>query len=412
MISQADKDILRELARRVREIAADPRQEERKRLWYRINKLERCRIPVLLRPNNLYTKEIVPDGALETTDPKARGYERDLRLCIWQWEAIDDDKVCEPVVEYTTVVRWPEWIPAKKSRPRTDGLGAYHVVPVIEKESDIDKIIVDNECAVDWDATAKNKAWVEEVFEGILEPRRGPVGTGMSPFDYVCEARGMDNVFTDMYERPDWFEEVMRRLYDSRIRAMKALQDQKALVLNNTYQDCFNGGLAYSDELPADGFDPDHVRLKDLWGATAAQAAVSVSPKMHERFITPFDREYHALFGLTAVACCEPVDRKMHLHRSLPGLRRVSICIWNDFARAAEELGTDYIYSYKPAAALLSRPEWDADADLAQLQEVLEKAKGCHVEIINHETVTVLGKVKRLAEWCKRAKRLAIEHSP
>ena len=123
------------------------------------------------------------------------------------------------------------------------------------------------------------------------------------------------------------------------------------------------------------------------------------------------DREYHALFGLTTAACCEPVCRKMDLYRTLPNLRRLSVCVWNDFAMAAEEIGADYVFSYKPTAVPLSRPQWDSNQDEAQLRDVLEKAKGCHIEIINFETTTCLGKCERLTEWCKMAKRLAIEHS-
>ena len=55
-----DRRILRELAKQVRDIAARPVQEERKQLWMKVNRLERCRIPVLLRMNNLYWHEVVP----------------------------------------------------------------------------------------------------------------------------------------------------------------------------------------------------------------------------------------------------------------------------------------------------------------------------------------------------------------
>ena len=49
MISPHDRNILRKLAGRVREIAEDPVQHERRQLWYKINRLERCRIPMTLK---------------------------------------------------------------------------------------------------------------------------------------------------------------------------------------------------------------------------------------------------------------------------------------------------------------------------------------------------------------------------
>ncbi|MFC1601204.1 hypothetical protein ACFL34_02520 [Candidatus Sumerlaeota bacterium] len=410
-IDKQDRRVLRELGKQVRDIAANPIQEERKQLWHKINRLERCRIPVLLRINDLYWNEIVPDSMLATTEPRAREYERRLRLQIWQWETVDDDCVTEPVIEYRVSCQYPRVISAKKTQPGTKTLGAYQVVPVIEKESDIDSIIVDEECSVDWDATARNREWTETVFDEILTPVRALPYVGISPFDYVCEIRGMDNVFIDMLERPEWFEEVMRRLYRLNIDTVKRLEHEGALALNNSSQPVYNGGLGYTDQLPAEGFEPDHVRLKDVWGFSAAQSAVSISPEMHERFITSFEREYHQLFGLTAVACCETVDRKMRLFRTLPNLRRISICAWNDFARAAEEIGADYIYSVKPSAVPISQPTWNPEQDRELLRDTLEKAKGCRVEIIHYEIATCYGKPERLTRWSKDAKELAEQYS-
>ena len=407
-----DREILRELARRVREIAADPAQEERQLLWYKINRLERCRIPVLLAMHNLYWQEVVPDSALRTSGSLARNYERRLRLQIWQWENVDDDWVTEPVVEYDTVVRYPRCISTQIIRPDTETLGAYHTEPVILAESDIDKIIIDRECRVDWDATARNREWAETVFDGILTPVRAQPNVGTGPFDYVCEIRGMEQVFMDMIERPDWLEEVMRRLYQLNLEVLTHIEREGALTLNNTFQRVYNGGLGYTDELPAAGFDPDHVRLKDVWGFSLAQSSVSISPEMHERFITQFDRNYDKRFGLTAIACCETVDKKMHLYRTLAHLRRISISAWNDFALAAQAIGEDYIYSLKPSAVSIAQPTWNVEQDMAYLADILKKSQPCHVEIIHNEIATCHNHPERLAQWAQHAKRLVSRWEP
>jgi len=410
-ITKPEKDILRELARRVREIAAEPDQQRRKQVWYRINGLRRGPVPLLLRVNSLYFKEIIPDSALRTSDPEALRYERRLRLRIWQWEHIDDDSVTEPIIEYRTGVREPRLIQPNRDRPDVENLGAFHVTPVIETEADIDKIVEDPSTGFDWDATERSRQWVEDVFEGILESVRAKPGSWTALFDYVCQIRGMDNLFMDMVERPEWLDEVMRRLWEVQIRKQRTFERQGALVVDNTYQDNYNGGLSYTDELPADGFDPGQVRLKDTWALSVAQAAASISPEMHERFITRYERQYHAMFGLTTLACCEPVDRKMHLHRTLENLRRISICAWNDFARAAEAIGTDYVYSIKPLAIAISRPNWDIAEDEAHIRSILDQSRGCHVEIINQEIATCFGKPDRLARWCRMARRVSEEFS-
>ena len=40
------------------------------------------------------------------------------------------------------------------------------------------------------------------------------------------------------------------------------------------------GGLGETDQLPAAGFDPSHVRMCDIWGSCAAQIFAPVSPAM------------------------------------------------------------------------------------------------------------------------------------
>ena len=405
-----DKDILRELARQVAAIAADPVQEQRRQLWTKLNRLERCRIPLLLVMHDLYWHELVPESDLLAVDPFARAHELALRLKLWHWEHVEDDAVTEPVVEYDIAVDMPHMISPRKTAVGPKGETAYVVVPVIETEADIDKIVEDTTVTVDWDATARERGWVEEVFDGILSPAPTMPDLRLAPFDYACEIRGMERAFIDLFERPEWFEEVMRRVYRVGIDAARSLEQRGVLTIN-TGERVGSGGLGYTDELPRAGFDPAHVRLEDVWGSTTAQAAVGISAEMYERFVAQFDREYHALFGLTAVGCCEPVDRKMPVYRTLPNLRRVSISAFNDFAMAAEGIGTDYVYSVKPIASYMCLPSWDADADLGHLERTLEQSRGCHVEIIQRELASCAGRPERLTEWFRRANQLVERYS-
>jgi hypothetical protein len=145
-----------------------PVQAERIQLWMKINRLGRCRIPVLLRMNHLYWHVVVPETAILCKDSLAREYERRLRLQIWQWENIDDDCVTEPVVEYATRVRYPRRIQPRKAGPGTETLGAYRVEPVIEGGADIASIMIDSECRVDWDATRRNREWAKAAKRLVL----------------------------------------------------------------------------------------------------------------------------------------------------------------------------------------------------------------------------------------------------
>jgi hypothetical protein len=312
------------------------------------------------------------------------------------------------VVEYPTAVRYVKYIQPNRIQPDTAGLGAYHIEPVIVTEADIDKVIVEANPGIDWDATEENRIWAESVFGGILTPVRTSAWVSTHIFDHACEIRGMGQVFMDMVERPEWLEELLRRMWDAHHLMMTRFEAQGGLALNNTFQRVYNGGQAYTDELPGADFDGEHVRLSDIWGFTLSQSSVSISPAMHDRFVTQFDRAYHARLGLTGIACCETVDRKMDLYRTIPNLRRISICAWNDYALAAEGIGADYVYSIKPHAVSMSKPTWNVEEDVRAIESILDQSEGCRREIIHHEIATCNGRPERLGEW-SRAIRKVVE---
>ena len=220
----------------------------------------------------------------------------------------------------------------------------------------------------------------------------------------------MENALTDLIVRPDWVHEIFQSITDFQLERMRTLEAQNAFALNNR-EECYNGGHSHTDELPSPGFDGEHVRAKDLWGFSTAQAAVSISPDLHGEFVTRYEAKYLKETGLNAIACCETVDQKMHLYRQIPNLRRISVSTFNDFEKAAEEIGTDYIYSFKPRADNIALDEWNPELDCKYLDEVLTMAQGCHIEIINQEMITCRGESRRIIEWCNMAREVADRHS-
>ena len=94
-ITAEDKTTLRELAQRLRDMAAEPVMEERRRRWYAHNALERGDPLVLAYPEGSW-RELVPDAELACEGEPARSWERSLRRRIFQHDFIDDDSVVEP----------------------------------------------------------------------------------------------------------------------------------------------------------------------------------------------------------------------------------------------------------------------------------------------------------------------------
>ena len=120
---------------------------------------------------------------------------------------------------------------------------------------------------------------------------------------------------------------------------------------------------------------------------------------MHWEFALRHEMRLLEKFGLTYYGCCEPLDIKMDILKRIPNLRKISMSPWVDPVRAAERLGREYVYSHKPNPAILAENTWRPEQARAELRDVLEKTKGCNVEIVLKDISTVRHQPQRLWEW-------------
>jgi hypothetical protein len=63
-------------------------------------------------------------------------------------------------------------------------------------------------------------------------------------------------------------------------------------------------------------------------------------------------------------------------------VRRITVSEWADLERAAEAMGTDYVYGYKPSGVPFITEPWNPEMVRQEIRAVLERSKGCVVEII------------------------------
>ena len=161
--------------------------------------------------------------------------------------------------------------------------------------------------------------------------------------------------------------------------------------------------------MPQADFNPDRIRATDIWGSCAAQIFAEVSPEMHEEFGLAYERRWLERFGLTYYGCCEPLAKKIDILKSIPNLRKISVSPWNDFEKAAERIGGDYVFSYKPNPEILARDTWQRDVARAELENVLQIARkhNCNVEIIMKDISTVHYQPERLWDWTMIAAEVA-----
>lgn len=417
-VPERDRTILRHLAHRVAEIAHLPVQQEKRELWIRLNRLERVRplIHVQAIDPGIW-EELIPEEQIQCEDPWCRSQERALRQKIYCWEHFPDDRVVDdvivsPIVIHGDIRHIDFGMSAVREHPARR-FGSYAIKNVLVEERDIDRIQTESQVWVDWEETDRGYSRLCELYDGILRvEKRGPDFFWLTVMDTFIQWRGIEQMFVDLVERPQWVHQALERITVGHLNNLEQLEKLGVLSLGNGNTSLGSGGYAWTDQLPQPDFDGTHVRLKDLWGRCATQIFTEgISPAMHEEFAIRYEKRLLERFGLAAYGCCEPLHRKMQVVRQIPNLRRVSMSPWVDIEVAAAEVGRDYVYTHKPNPAIVSMESWHPELAEAELRAALEKTRDNIVEVNLQDLHTVRHEPHRLTEWNRLARRLAEEYA-
>jgi len=407
MFTSQDRTILRDLAKQVADIAALPIMAERREAWKKHNSLQSVRPMILIFPEGSWG-ELLPHSVLECQDGKARGIELNLRRRIYYHEHFQDDTVIEKEWIVSKATRSSGWGLAARHIPSTEARGAWHFDPVINEPADLKKLKIP-EITHDERASKENLAEAQELFGNILDVKQKGVSHVsfhiMNQYTYL---RGLEEVMLDMYQNPAMLHDAMAFYEEAHKRVIKQYVDMNLLSLNNDNTYNTTGGNGYTDELPKPGFDPDRVRLCDMWASAEAQEMAQVSPEMHAEFILQYEKRLLEPFALTGYGCCEDLARKLDDVFTIPGIRRISISPWSDVEACAEKLQDRYIFSWKPMPSHLVG-EFDTQMIRDYIKHTIDAAKGCVLEMVLKDTHTCEHHPERFDEWTRIARKLVNE---
>jgi hypothetical protein len=172
------------------------------------------------------------------------------------------------------------------------------------------------------------------------------------------------------------------------------------------YPECIIHGIINTrnrSRVPAADFGGVHVRQKDQWGFGGAQELSLVGPAQHDEFVLQYQLRLLERYGLNTYGCCEPYTRMYDILTKVPHLRQVSVSSWSDTRVAAERLGYHCIFSWKPNPAMLAS-EFDADYIRRYIRNTLDIIRGCRLEMILKDTITVAHQPERLDKWSRIAR--------
>ncbi|MFC1582007.1 hypothetical protein ACFL4W_00575 [Planctomycetota bacterium] len=408
-ISEKDREILRELAGEIAEIAALPEQQETIRLWKALNARRPERPMITIDQVCWNEMEFDNELALQCTDPECRGYEDSLRRTLYQWKHFPADMVVEPFLRVPKAVHNTGFgIGVDEQVAVTDATNAvkgHKYNNQFETEADLDKLCVP-QISHDAAETERRLAVAGELFEGLLEPRAWGYDPHLSLWDPISTWMGVEGALYALIDRPDFVHRLVGRMTDGYLSMLDQLETQGLLCQPQSLVHCTG---AFTDELPADGYDPERPRTKDLWMYGLAQMFATVSPAMFKEFEVDYISRICTRFGLVYYGCCDPLDLKMDEVRMIPNVRKISMSPWVEQPRGAAAIGGDYVFSRKPNPAQLAWDRWDPDAVEKDLSETMAVCAehGCPLEFILKDISTVRYEPQRLWEWSYIAKRVA-----
>jgi hypothetical protein len=400
ILTEKEKTRLRELGRRVAEIAAMPVQEKKADLWRRHNDLETNEPVIFIDPENGWN-ECIPVEEIQNTAPIARVWEMYLLKQIYWFEVMKDDKVIEPYFDVPYSYSDTGW-GVELMRDHGGGQGSFIIVAAVKDyDEDLPKVKFP-QIILDEKESETVLALAHEIFDGILTVRRKTSWWwSMGMTRNFIDIRGLENFMYDLIDEPENVHKLMRLLCDGWLSRLDFLTQNGYLAPNNDGTYVGSGGLGYTKNLPV---PQNKITPMNMWGFVESQETSAVSPAMYAEFILPYHLEIAERFGLNCYGCCESFNTRWKYIETIPRLHRVSVSPWADWTTQVDLLGMNYISSVKPNPSLLAQSVIDEDAVRAELKKAVCAIDKCAVEILMKDNATLGGNPRNASRWVELAR--------
>ncbi len=404
-LSKQETEVLRALARRYAQIAAQPEQAQRRRKWERFNALEPVGPMVLI--DQIPWNELNVDGCLDcaVSDPYWREAETWMRQEIYKWEHLRADMVIDPYIKLTRPVRSTGWgLDPKITRLQLDGytdVSAQHMEDLIREPEDIEKIHTPV-LSVDEGTVREIAETADEVFDGIIGWKFTGLIMHLGAWDMITNWMGVENCYIELMDRPEMMHALMEKMTQGFLGQIEQANRMRLFDTRGHYCHC-------SHTYRTDDVDADDGTSHDAWAFGLAQLFTSVSPKITEEFECAYMRRIFPQFRHIYYGCCDRLDDRMEYVSKLPNVRKMSCSPWSEREAFAEKLPGHIIMSNKPSPAMLADGVFDEDEIRRDLRRTIGAAarNGKSLEMILKDISTVRHQPERL--W--RFSEIALEEA-
>ncbi|MCA1808737.1 MAG: hypothetical protein LC725_04680 [Lentisphaerae bacterium] len=393
-MSKHDHDILRELARQYMAVCQSPLQTQHRHLWRQHNSLKPTRPLIYVRA---FAWQEMPQAQCLCQDAFYRAHENTLRQRLF-WHSLNDDSIFEPWLTLPAQYKCTGWGLSGERITSGDPGGSWKTDYPIKKLDDIEKMRIARH-EIDEEATAANLRKLEDALGGILPVNldRGPVYR-MWAADIstsLGHLRGIENIMLDMLDNPEWLHRLLGFMRDGILKTQAEAEAAGDWGLAHHQ----NQAMPYAEELTDPAANVNGIKRKQLWVFMAAQEFTSVSPAMHDEFMLQYQLPIMREFGLAAYGCCEDLTNKIDMLRQITNLRRIAVSPFANVPRCAEQIGQDYVLSYRPSPADMVSYGFNADRVRTILKRDLQACRNCHVDITLKDVQTVENDPERVRQW-------------
>ncbi|MBE5776541.1 MAG: hypothetical protein E7326_03470 [Clostridiales bacterium] len=336
-------------------------------------------------------------------DERMRNMEVILRRELFKLRHHRGDYAVKPYAEVPVALSTGDWgfrVQDKRTIESLTGsaISAHSYVDQLTDERALEKFRLPD-IAIDDRETSARTELTYRVFHGLLPLRRGGISLYMPSWDVIPRLHGVENCMIDLYDRPEFMHAVIEMFTRLHEHELTRYEELNVLESDPYYLHCTP---ACTYDLPVKDPEKEQVLARDIWCRSMAQVFSMVSPEMHDEFDLQYTQRLFDRCGLSYYGCCEPLHNKIsYLRKRFKNLRRISITPWADVDTAADEMGDDYVLSYKCNPAFVAGGHLDEAPARAEVERVLEACKRNRTpcEFILKDISTVGKRPQVLAEW-------------
>lgn len=399
MLTKQDIQILRELASEYAQYAASPENQEKRRLWLKLNTLNMERPMVLL--DQIPWNEMDVDGFLQcqVQDPYWRNVEWEMRTTLYKYRHMPADMVLNPYICLPKPLHNSGWgiqtqinrrieLEINATASSSEFINQFNSIEDVEKIQ-MPKITLDS---------AREADILEQanvIFDGILPYRLTGLTMHLGIWDSISVWMGVENCYFALLDDPDMIHAIMEKLTQGLIGMIHQLNELEAYDIHSHSCHCSH---TFLPDMPKEN---DHALSGNGWAFGLAQLFTSVSPAITDEFEVQYMKRVFPYFGAIYYGCCDRLDDRMDVIAKLPKIKKLSCSPWSDREHFAQVMPDYCVMSNKPNPAFLASGHLDEQLVRDDIRRTMDAARkhGRSLELILKDISTVNHNPACLWRW-------------